>query len=84
MEDVDHMYDKIDPISSHKTNIRGTLDVIAASTNESVRSWDMNVNVDMSPRHVVNNFKVQMMRQTPGEKNWIVRLTYRNLIVLIN
>lgn len=84
MEDVDHVHEKMHALSSHKVNVRGTLDAKAASTNESVRSWDMNVNIDMSPGHVINNLKVQMMRETPGEKNLKVRLTYLNLIILIN
>lgn len=84
MEDVDRIHDKMHAISSSKINVRGTLDAKAASTNASVRSWDVNVNVDMSPGHVVNNFKVQMTRETPGEKNLKVRLTHLNLIILIN
>ncbi|KAL0116776.1 hypothetical protein PUN28_009999 [Cardiocondyla obscurior] len=68
MEDLDHIHDKMHALSSNKINLRGTLDVKAASTNESVRSWDVNVNVDMSPGHVINNFKVQITRETPGEK----------------
>ncbi|XP_011644827.2 uncharacterized protein LOC105431979 [Pogonomyrmex barbatus] len=69
MEDVDHVHDKIHALSSHKINVRGTLDAKAASTNESVRSWDVNMNIDMSQGHVINNLKVQITRQTPGEKN---------------
>jgi len=85
VEDVDHIHEKIYALSSSKINVRATLDAKAASTNESIRSWDMNVNVDLSPGHLVNNFKVQMMRKTPGEKNLkvCVRLTYLKLIVLI-
>lgn len=83
MEDVDHIHGKIHALNSNKINIRGTLDAKAASTDESVRSWDVNMNIDMSPGHVVNNFKVQMTRQTPGEQNLKVRLTYFNLIVTI-
>lgn len=83
MEDVDHIHEKIHALSSNKINVRGTLDAKAASTNESVRSWDVNVNIDMSPGRVANNFKVQMTRETPGEKNLKVRLTYLKLIVLI-
>lgn len=84
MEDVDHIHEKIHALSSNKINVRGTLDAKAASTNESVRSWDMNVNIDISPGHVANNFKVQMMRVTPGEKNWKVCLIYFNLLILFN
>ncbi|XP_011873296.1 PREDICTED: uncharacterized protein LOC105565058 isoform X2 [Vollenhovia emeryi] len=69
MEDVDHIHEKMHALSSHKINVRGTLDAKAASTNESVRTWDVNMNIDMTPGHVVNNFKVQMTRETPGEKN---------------
>ena len=83
MEDVDHVHEKIYTLSSNKINVRATLDAKAASTNESIRSWDMNVNIDLSPGHLMNNFKVQMMRQTPGEKNLKVCLTYLKLIVLI-
>lgn len=83
MEDVDHIHSKIHALNSNKINIRGTLDAKAASTDESVRSWDVNMNIDMSPGHVVNNFKVQMTRQTPGEQNLKVRLTYFKLIVTI-
>lgn len=84
MEDVDDIHEKIHALSSNKINVRGTLDVKAASTNESVRSWDMNVNIDMHPGHVINNFKIQMTRMIPGEKNWKVCLIYFNLIILIN
>ncbi|XP_018358999.1 PREDICTED: uncharacterized protein LOC108758502 [Trachymyrmex cornetzi] len=69
VEDVDHIHEKIYTLSSNKINVRATLDAKAASTNESIRSWDMNVNVDLSPGHLVNNFKIQMTRETPGEKN---------------
>ncbi|XP_012220182.1 vitellogenin-5 [Linepithema humile] len=69
VEDVDHIYDKMHMINSNKINIRGTLDAKAASTNESVRSWNVNVNVEMSQGHTLNNVKVQMTRVTPGEKN---------------
>lgn len=82
MEDVDHIHEKIHFLNSYKINVRGTLDAKAASTNESVRSWDVNVNLDMSPSHVVSNFKVQMLRQTPGEKNLKVRSSKRQVTVV--
>lgn len=69
VEDVEHVHQKMTKFSSTKINIRGTLDAKAASTNESVLSWDVNVNADMSQGHVVNNVKVQMTRAIPGEKN---------------
>lgn len=74
VENVDHLHDKMHAINSKKINIRGTLDAKAASTTESVRSWDMNVNIDMSQGHAVNNMKLQMKRVTPGEKNLKVYL----------
>lgn len=79
MENIVH--EKMYTLNSYKLNVHGTLDAIAASTNESVCSWDMNVNIDMSPGHIVNNLKVQMTRQTPGEKDLKVS-TYLNSIVL--
>jgi len=78
VENIDHLHDKMHSFNSKKINIRGTLDAKAASTNESVRSWDMNVNVDLSQGHVVNNMKLQMTRVTPGEKNLKVRLAILN------
>lgn len=72
MEDVTH--DKLHTLSGKKINIRGTLDAKAASTNESVCSWDVNMNVDMGQGHLVNNVKVQMTRTTPEEKKLKVRL----------
>ncbi|RLU17871.1 hypothetical protein DMN91_010110 [Ooceraea biroi] len=69
VENVDHLHEKMHSFNSKKINIRGTLDAKAASTNESVRSWDVNVNINMSQGHVLNNMKVQMKRVTPGEKN---------------
>lgn len=74
MEDVDHIHERMHVISGKKINVRGTLDVKAASTNDSMRSWDMNVNIDMSQGHMVNNIKVQVTRVTPGEKKLKVRL----------
>uniref|UniRef100_A0A348G627 Very high density protein 1 n=1 Tax=Odontomachus monticola TaxID=613454 RepID=A0A348G627_ODOMO len=68
MDDVDRVNDKMHILSGKKINIRGTLDAKAASTNESVRSWDVNVNMDMSQGHLVNNIRVQVTRVTPGEK----------------
>ncbi|XP_025152987.1 uncharacterized protein LOC105191299 isoform X2 [Harpegnathos saltator] len=68
MDDVDHIYDKMHILNGKKINIRGTLDAKAASTNASVRSWDVNMNVDMSQGHLVNNVKIQVTRVTPGEK----------------
>jgi len=80
VENVDHLQNKMHSFNSKKINIRGTLDAKAASTNESVRSWDMNVNVDMSQGHTVNNMKLQMTRITPGEKNLKVRPTVLNYL----
>lgn len=74
MEDVDHIHEKMHVISGKKLNIHGTLDAKAASTNESVRSWDMNVNIDLSQGHMTNNVRVHMTRVTPGEKKLKVRL----------
>ncbi|XP_072766849.1 larval-specific very high density lipoprotein [Anoplolepis gracilipes] len=68
VDDVDHIHDKIHTLNSKKINVRGTLDAKAASTNESVRTWDMNMNIDMSQGHIVNNVKIQMTRDTPGEQ----------------
>lgn len=68
VDDVDHLHDKIHTFNSKKINVRGTLDAKAASTSESVRTWDMNMNIDMSQGHTVNNVKIQMTRETPGEK----------------
>lgn len=74
VEDVDHVHEKMNALNSKKINVRGTLDAKAASTNESVCLWDVNVNIDMSQEHAANNFKIQMTRVTPGEKNLKVRL----------
>lgn len=68
-------------LSSKRINVHGTLDVIAASTNTTTRSWDLNVNVESSPAHINNNLKVQITRTTPGEKklkviDFILRLYY--------
>ncbi|XP_014484680.1 PREDICTED: uncharacterized protein LOC106749573 [Dinoponera quadriceps] len=68
MEDLDRVHEKMHVLNGNKINIRGTLDAKAASTNESVRSWDVNVNVDLSQGHMSNNVKVQLTRITPGEK----------------
>lgn len=68
MDEVNRVHDKMHILSGKKINIRGTLDAKAASTNESVRSWDMNMNIDMSQGHLVNNVKIQVTRVTPGEK----------------
>jgi hypothetical protein len=78
IENVDHLHGKMHSFNSKKINIRGTLDAKAASTNESVCLWDMNVNVDLSQGHVVNNMKLQMTRVTSGEKNLKVSLTVLN------
>jgi len=75
VEEVDNIHEQgYYALSGHKINVRSTVDAKAASTNESIRSWDVNVNIDLSPGHMVNNLKVQMMRKTPGEKNLNVRL----------
>ncbi|XP_070169151.1 larval-specific very high density lipoprotein [Polyergus mexicanus] len=68
VDDVDYLHDKIHTFNSKKINVRGTLDAKAASTSESVRTWDVNMNIDMSQGHTVNNVKIQVTRETPGEK----------------
>nr|XP_050865119.1 uncharacterized protein LOC127070756 [Vespula vulgaris] len=68
VKDLDHVIDKMSFLSSKRINVHGTLDVIAASTNTTTRSWDLNVNVESSPAHINNNLKVQITRTTPGEK----------------
>ncbi|XP_015176309.1 PREDICTED: vitellogenin-6-like [Polistes dominula] len=67
IENVDHMFEKMHPLSSKKLNVHGTIDVRAASTNTTVRSWDLNVNFETSQGYVNNNLKVQITRVTPGE-----------------
>lgn len=78
VDDVDHIHDKMHTLNSNKINVRGTLDAKAASSSESVRTWDMNMNIDMSQGHTVNNVKVQMTRETPGEKKLKVYLAKSN------
>lgn len=68
VEDVDNEYEKMHAFSGKRINIHGTLDAKAASTNESIRMWDVNANIDMVQGHVANNMKVQVTRTTPGEK----------------
>lgn len=68
VDDVDHLHDKIHIFNNKKINVRGTLDAKAASTSESVCTWDVNMNIDMSQGHTANNVKIQMTRETPGEK----------------
>lgn len=45
------------------------MNVKAASTDESVRQWDMNVNIIFSQGHFNNSIKVMITRITPEEKN---------------
>lgn len=59
---VDDVDQHIHTISSKKINVRGTINAMG------VRTWDMNINIDMSQGHTINNVKIQMTRDTPGEK----------------
>ena len=68
-ENVDHTNPSRHFLHSEKYSVHGTLDVIAAFTNTSARSWDLNVNVDLSPEHLKNSAAVHLTRKTPGEKN---------------
>ncbi|XP_014607084.1 PREDICTED: uncharacterized protein LOC106788397 [Polistes canadensis] len=67
IENVDHLFEKMHALSSKRLNVRGTVDVRAASTNTTVRSWDLNVNFETSQGYVNNNLKVQVTRATQGE-----------------
>lgn len=60
-------------ISSKRIDIRGNMNVKAASTDESVRQWDMNVNIIFSQGHFNNSMKVMITRSAPEEKNLKVR-----------
>lgn len=68
VKDLDHVVEKMHVLSSKGINVHGTLDVIESSTNKTMRSWDLNVNVESGPAHINNNLKVQITRTTPGEK----------------
>lgn len=79
VEDVDHLHEKMSATNSKKINVHGTLNAKAASTNESVRSWDVNMNIDMSQEHAINSVNVQITRVTPGEKN--LKVCYKTEII---
>ncbi|KAK0159183.1 hypothetical protein PV328_010101 [Microctonus aethiopoides] len=51
-----------------KVNMRGSIEAFAATTNESSRLWDVNVDLDFSEGHLNDNGKIQLTRVTPGEK----------------
>ena len=68
-ENVDHMYPSMHFLHSEKYSVHGTLDVIAASTNTSARSWDLNVNIDLSQGHLMSSATVHLTRKTPDEKD---------------
>lgn len=51
-----------------KVNMRGSIEAFAATTNESSRLWDVNVDLDFSEGHLNDNAKIQLTRVTPGEK----------------
>ncbi|EFN69845.1 Vitellogenin [Camponotus floridanus] len=59
---VDDVDQHIHTISNKKINVRGTINAMG------IRTWDMNINIDMSQGHTINNVKIQMTRDTPGEK----------------
>ncbi|KAK2584789.1 hypothetical protein KPH14_007107 [Odynerus spinipes] len=68
IEDLDRVHENMHVLSSKRINVHSTVDVRAASTNVTTRSWDVNMNVDTTPGHFNNNFKMQVTRVTPGEK----------------
>lgn len=69
MENLEEANETLHLLNKMKFTIHGALDAIAASTNQSARSWDMHMNLDMSPDHTNNILKVQLTRVTPGETN---------------
>lgn len=72
---VDDVDQYIHTINGKKINVRGTLNAMG------VRTWDMNINIDMSQEHTINNVKIQMTRETPGEKKLkVINETINNFI----
>lgn len=59
----------MDLLSNKRIDIRGSMIVKAASTDESIRRWNLNVNVMLSQGHVNNNVKVMITRITPQEED---------------
>ncbi|KAI4504781.1 hypothetical protein M0802_000331 [Mischocyttarus mexicanus] len=69
IENLDATLEKMHALSSKRLNIRGTVNVNAATVKIPVRSWDLNVNFETSQGYVDNSLKVQVTRITPGETN---------------
>lgn len=59
----------MDLLRSKRIDIRGNLNAKAASTNESIRQWDMNLNIILSQGHVNNSMRIMITRTIPEEKN---------------
>ncbi|CAL7950642.1 unnamed protein product [Xylocopa violacea] len=77
VQNMDHASDRMDLFSSKRIDIRGTLKVKAAATDEVARQWDANVNILLSQGHVNNNVKIVVTRTTLGEKNLKICVTAR-------
>lgn len=70
---VDDVDQYIHATNNKKINVHGILNAMG------VRTWDVNINIDMSQGHTVNNVKIQMTRETPGEKKLkVVNQTINN------
>ncbi|CAK9819554.1 vit-2 [Anthophora quadrimaculata] len=68
VHDMDSTHERLHFLSSKRINARVTMNVKAASTNEVVRTWDMNMNVLLSQGHVNNSMNVVITRVIPEEK----------------
>ncbi|XP_017887185.1 uncharacterized protein LOC108629205 [Ceratina calcarata] len=68
VQDLDHTHQKLDLFSNMRIDVRGTINVKAAASDESIRQWDANVNVILPQGHMNNSMKVMITRTTPGEK----------------
>jgi hypothetical protein len=54
-------------------NFRGSIDIKAFSTNESLRYWDINMSTDFSK--YIKDLKLELTRKTKGDKNLMVLFT---------
>ncbi|KOC66503.1 Vitellogenin [Habropoda laboriosa] len=68
-QDLDSSHETLHFFSNKRISVRVTMDAKAASTNESVKLWDMNMHIVLSQEHVNNSMNVVVTRTTPGEKN---------------
>ena len=65
--------DPLHILTQMRFGVHGTMDVKSASTGQSMRLWDANVNVNLSPGHANNNMQIMLTRVTPEEQNLQVR-----------